>query len=148
MGGFSLADAQRMVAADGAFCPWVLDLNLQVERLDADGVRVRLPFNRRLTRPVDVVVGQVLMAVADTVLVLAFNHAMGRQMPIATISLNSQFLRAAAGCDVIAVAQARKLGRSTLFGDVMMYRDGDPAPIAQMNAAFAVLPDDNPRFKG
>lgn len=141
----SLAEAQRWLSG-GYFAPWVAELGLVVERLDASGVRVRLPYNDRIARPGGVIIGQALMSLADTVLVLAFCERMRRRATMATASLTTNFLRAAVRCDVIGEARALKTGRTTNFGEVVMYAAGHDEPIAQAIATFAVLPDSTAKF--
>ena len=79
------------------------------------------------------------MAVADTVLVLAFSERMGRLPTMATLSLTTNFLRTVAGRDVIVEGRATKLGRTVNFGEVTMYADGNSEPVGHAVATFAVL---------
>ena len=146
MGLLTVETAQEMLTPGGHFPAWVCDLGLRVEAVSKDGVRARLPRSAHIQRPGGVLLGQALMAAADTLLVLAFAEALGRLPSMATISLTTNFMRAAVDRDVIAEARALKLGRSTVFGEVVFFADGDTAPIAQSTAAFAVLPDGNPKF--
>ena len=81
------------------------------------------------------------MALADTVMVLAICEKLGRFATLATISQTTNFLRAAVQQDVIGVARAVKVGRSTAFGEVEMFAGGRDEPIAQALSTFAVLPD-------
>jgi acyl-coenzyme A thioesterase PaaI-like protein len=82
-----------------------------------------------------------MIAVADTVMVLAICEKLGRFATLATISLTTNFLRAAVQQDMIGIARAVKVGRSTAFGEVEMFVDGWDEPIAQALSSFAVLPD-------
>jgi uncharacterized protein (TIGR00369 family) len=141
MGFFTLETAQAQVAPGGNFGPWIWDLNLKIEQVSAEALRVRLPFGERVARPGGVVIGQAMMAMADTVMVLAICEKLGRFATLATISQTTNFLRAAVRRDVIAVARAIKVGRSTAFGEVEMFADGSGEPIAQSLSTFAVLPD-------
>jgi uncharacterized protein (TIGR00369 family) len=138
--------AQAMLTREGHFPPWVADLGIRIEAISGAGVRARLPRSLHIQRAGGVVLGQALMAMADTLLVLAFTEALGRMASMATISLTTNFMRAAVDCDVIGHARPLRLGRRTVFGEVSFFADGDPAPIAQATAAFAVLPDDNATF--
>ena len=81
------------------------------------------------------------MATADTVMVLAICEKIGGFATLATISQTTNFLRAAVRQDVISIARAVKVGRSTAFGEVQLFADGSPEPIAQSLSTFAVLPD-------
>ena len=76
---FGIAEARRVLGE--VFAPWVMDLNLSIERFDfapsgdaADwqpGAILRLPFSERLCRNGGTVSGQALMAFADTAMVIA-----------------------------------------------------------------------------
>jgi uncharacterized protein (TIGR00369 family) len=141
MGFFTLETAQAQLAPGGNFGPWIWDLNLKAEHVGIDQIKLRLPFSDHVARPGGVVVGQAMMAMADTVMVLAICEKLGRFATLATISQTTNFLRAAVRQDVIAVARAVKVGRSTAFGEVDMFVDGSAEPIAQTLSTFAVLPD-------
>jgi uncharacterized protein (TIGR00369 family) len=141
MGFFTLETAQVQLSPGGNFGPWIWDLRLRVEHVSADMIRLRLPFDDRIARPGGVVIGQAMMAMADTVMVLAICEKMGRFATLATISQTTNFLRAAVRQDVIAVARAVKVGRSTAFGEVEMFLDGSADLVAQSLSTFAVLPD-------
>src|SRR5947207_12691082 len=141
MGFFTLETAQAQLLPGGNFEPWIWDLNLRIEQVSVDSIRVRLPFSDRIARPGGVVIGQAMMAMADTIMVLAICQRLGRFATLATISLTTNFLRAAVRQDVIAVARVKKLGRTTAFGEVDFFVDGSDEPIAQALSTFAVLPD-------
>ena len=141
MGFLTIETAQAQLSPGGNFGPWIWDLNLRVEQLSSDELRVRLPFDDRIARPGGVVIGQAMMAMADTMMVLAICERLGRFATLATISATTNFLRAAVRQDVIGVAHAVKVGRSTAFGEVELFASGGDGPIAQSLLTFAVLPD-------
>ncbi len=141
MGFFTLETAQAQLSPGGNFGPWIWDLKLRAEHVSADSLRLRLPYDDRIARPGGVVIGQAMMAVADTIMVLAISERLGRPATLATISLTTNFMRAAVRQDVIAIARVKKLGRTTAFGEVEFFVDGSDEPIAQALSTFAVLPD-------
>jgi uncharacterized protein (TIGR00369 family) len=141
MGFFTLETAQAQLSPGGDFGPWIWQLKFKAEHVSAEEIRVRLPFSDHVARPGGVVVGQAMMALADTVMVLAICEKLGRFATLATISLTTNFIRAAVRQDVIAVARAVKVGRTTAFGEVGLFVDDSPDPIAQTLSTFAVLPD-------
>jgi len=141
MGFFTLETAQAQLSPGGNLGPWIWDLKLRVEQISPEELRIRLPFDDRIARPGGVVIGQAMMAMADTVMVLAICERMGRFATLATISQTTNFLRAAVRQDVIAVGRVKKLGRTTAFGEVDFFVDGSDEPIAQALSTFAVLPD-------
>jgi len=141
MGFFTIETAQAQLSPGGNFGPWIWDLALRIEEVGLEGVRIRLPFSDKIARPGGVVIGQAMMAMADTVMVLAICEKLGRFATLATISQTTNFLRAAVQQDVIGVARAVKVGRTTAFGEVTLFVDGKDEPIAQVLSTFAVLPD-------
>jgi uncharacterized protein (TIGR00369 family) len=145
MAFMTVEQAQDLLQPGGHFPSWVTDLGVTIESISKQGVRARLPRSPRIQRAGGVVLGQALMAMADTMLVLTFAEALGRMASMATISLTTNFMRAAVDCDVIGQSRPLKLGRGTVFGEVTFFTDADAAPIALSTAAFAVLPD-NPKF--
>src|SRR5436190_703643 len=82
----------------------------------------------RIARPGGVVVGQAMMAMAATMMVLAICEKLGRFATLATISATTNFMRAAVQQDVIGVARAVKVGRSTAFGEVELFVAGGDGP--------------------
>lgn len=141
MAFFTLEAAQAQLSPGGNFGPWIWELKLKAERVSADEVRIRLPYSDHIARPGGVMVGQAMMALADTIMVLAICEKLQRFATLATISLTTNFIRAAVQQDVVGVARAVRVGRTTAFGEVDFYVDGSPDPIAQSLSTFAVLPD-------
>jgi uncharacterized protein (TIGR00369 family) len=146
MAFMTVGQAQELVMPGGHFPAWVSGLGIRIEAISADGVRARLPRSPHIQRAGGVVLGQALMAMADTLLVLAFAEALARLPSMATISLTTNFMRPAVDCDVIGQARPLRLGRRTVFGEVTFFADGDAQPIAHSTGAFAVLADGNATF--
>jgi uncharacterized protein (TIGR00369 family) len=144
---FGIADARRVLGE--VFAPWVMDLNLSVERFDvtpsgdaADwqpGAILRLPFSERLCRNGGTVSGQALMAFADTAMVIANLAANRGYRAMTTVDQTTHFMRAAAGCDVLADARVVRLGRTMSFGRVTLFAATDGKPVAMCSSAFAML---------
>jgi uncharacterized protein (TIGR00369 family) len=141
MAFFTLEAAQAQLSPGGNFGPWIWELKLKAEHVSTDEVRIRLPYSDHIARPGGVMVGQAMMALADTIMVLAICEKLQRFATLATISLTTNFMRAAVQQDVVGVARAVKVGRTTAFGEVDFYVDGSADPIAQSLSTFAVLPD-------
>ncbi len=141
MGFFTLDAMQAQLAPGGDFGPWIWELKLKAEHVSAEQVRVRLPYSDHVARPGGVMTGQAMMALSDTIMVLAICEKLGRFATLATISQTTNFMRAAVRRDVIGVAKVVKLGRTTIFGEVDLFADGSDEPIAQAISSFALLPD-------
>ena len=145
---FGLADARRILGE--VFAPWVLDLNLTVERLEhaqpADapdwqpGALLRMPFSERLCRNGGIVCGQALMALADTAMVIAILAANRGYRPMTTVDQTTHFMRAVSSSDVLADARVVRLGRTMSFGRVTLLSASDNRPVAMVSSAFVMLP--------
>jgi uncharacterized protein (TIGR00369 family) len=143
---FGIAEARRVLGE--VFAPWVMDLNLSIERFDfappgdaADwqpGAILRLPFSERLCRNGGTVSGQALMAFADTAMVIANLAANRGYRPMTTVDQTTHFMRAATG-DVLADARVVRLGRTMSFGRVTLLGASDNKPVAMVSSAFAML---------
>jgi uncharacterized protein (TIGR00369 family) len=144
---FGIAEARRVLGE--VFAPWVMDLNLSIERFDfapsgeaADwqpGAILRLPFSERLCRNGGTVSGQALMAFADTSMVIANLAANRGYRPMTTVDQTTHFMRAVAGSDVLADARVVRLGRTMSFGRVTLLSATDNKPVAMVSSAFAML---------
>ena len=143
---FGIAEARRVLSE--IFAPWVMDLNLAIERFDfappgdaADwqpGAILRLPFSERLCRNGGTVSGQALMAFADTAMVIANLAANRGYRPMTTVDQTTHFMRAATG-DVLADARVVRLGRTMSFGRITLLGATDNKPVAMVSSAFAML---------
>jgi uncharacterized protein (TIGR00369 family) len=144
---FGIADARRVLGE--VFAPWVMDLNLAIERFDfapsgdaADwqpGAILRLPFSERLCRNGGTVSGQALMAFADTAMVIANLAANRGYRPMTTVDQTTHFMRAVSASDVLADARVVRLGRTMSFGRVTLLGATDNKPVAMVSSAFAML---------
>ena len=137
MSTFDQATAEGMLAT--VFARWVQDLDLSIERLDADGAVLRMRFSEKLCRDNGVVCGQALMSLADTTMVFAVSSAAGGYRPMTTVDQTMHFLRPAVGADVLAEARVVRLGRTMAFGSVTLTTEGDPRPVAIAQIAYALL---------
>ena len=98
--------------------PWVKELGLVVEAVSAVETTLLLPEADRLRHAGGVVCGQVLMAAADTAMVVAFSAALGGFRPMTTVNLNTTFLRPISRGDIRVIARVVRTGKSLLYGDV------------------------------
>ncbi len=121
-----------------AFAPWVQDLDLSVERIDADAAVLRMRFSDRLCRDNGVVCGQALMSLADTAMVFAISAASKGYIPMTTVDQTSHFLRPAIRSDLLAEARVLRLGRTMAFGSVSIATSNDPRPVALTQTAYAL----------
>ena len=145
--GFGLAAAGRLMTE--ALAPWVQDLGLLVESVEAErpvgapedwqpGAVVRLPFSKRLCRDGGVVCPQALMALADAAMVLACSAACKGYRPMTTVDQTMHFLRPVT-FDVVADARIVRIGRTTSFGRAMLMSAVDKRPVGMASSAYAML---------
>ncbi|GEO14905.1 PaaI family thioesterase [Microvirga aerophila] len=134
---FDKAVAEHMLT--GVFAPWVQELDLSVESLEANGVILRMKFSEKLCRDNGVVCGQALMSLADTAMVFAVSSASGAYRPMTTVDQTMHFLQPVANADVLAAAEVVRLGRTMAFGSVTLTAEGDERPAAMAQLAYALL---------
>jgi uncharacterized protein (TIGR00369 family) len=112
----NLTEAQAILADN--FAPWVQALGLRVSACDAGSATLVLPYSPALVRVGGTVCGQALMAAADTAMVIAISAALGSFKPMATVSLNTSFMRPVSNADVAVTARVLKLGKALAFGEI------------------------------
>jgi uncharacterized protein (TIGR00369 family) len=123
------------------FAPWVQDLDLSIESIDANGAILRMRFSDRLCRDNGVVCGQALMSLADTAMVFAVSAAAGGYLPMTTVDQTIHFLKPAMRSDLLAEARVVRLGRTMAFGSVSITTESDAKTIALAQTAYALMRD-------
>jgi uncharacterized protein (TIGR00369 family) len=121
------------------FAPWVQALDLRVEAAQPGEVTLRLPVTAQLAREGGTLCGQAMMAAADTAMVLAIGAQLGEFRPMTTVSLNTSFMRAVTGCDLVVVARVLKPGKTMMFGEIEMFAAKDMKLAAHATTTYAML---------
>jgi uncharacterized protein (TIGR00369 family) len=112
-----------------------------VERVDADGVNLRLKVTERHLRPGGTVSGPSIFALADVAMYLAILSRIGPVALAVTTSSSIDFMRKpAAGRDLRGEARLLKLGRSLAVGDVLLFSEGGSEPVARASLTYAIPP--------
>ena len=112
-----------------------------VEQCGRLGATVRRHIGEADLRPGGTVSGPVMMEVADTALYVALLAEIGIVPMAVTTSLTINYLRKpSAGRDLIGVCRLLKVGRTLAMGEVTLYSDGDPAPVAHATGTYAIPP--------
>jgi uncharacterized protein (TIGR00369 family) len=106
---------------DSILAPWVKELRLAPESIEANAVTLRLPYSEHLRHAGGVICGQVFMAAADTAMVVAVSHVMGGFSPMTTVSLNTTFMRPVKSGDVLVTASVQRRGRNLVFGEIHLH---------------------------
>lgn len=144
---FGIQAAGRLMTE--IFAPWVQDLGLLVERIEAGrpagasddwqpGAVIRMPFSQKLCRDGGVVCGQALMAVADSAMVMACAAAWNGYRPMSAVDQTMHFLRPV-NFDLLADARIIRIGRTTTFGRVTLASAADKRPVGMVSSAYAML---------
>lgn len=110
-----------------------------VERVDADGLVLRLRVADRHLRPGGTVSGPSMFALADVAMYLAILSRIGPVALAVTTNCSMDFMRKpAAGVDMLANARILKLGRRLAVGDVLLYSQGTAEPVARAGLTYAI----------
>lgn len=95
-------------------------------------------------RPGGTVSGPVLMAVADVALYVAILGEIGILPLTVTTSLTINFLRKPeATKSIVGVCKLMKVGRSLATGEVWLYSEGMPEPVAHAVGTYSIPPAKN-----
>ena len=118
-----------------------LGWTFEIEHMEPNLARVRLPFHSRNIRPGNVISGPAMFHLADYALwVLIIGMAGRAGVEAVTSNLNITYLRRAAASDLVGHARITRLGRRLTAGHIEIYADGDPAMVAHATATYA-MPD-------
>jgi uncharacterized protein (TIGR00369 family) len=109
-----------------------------IESIGERTARIRMLFGPDRLNPGGVVGGPHLMTLADTAVWVAVLGVVGPEPTTVTVSLTIHFLRRVPPGDVIAETRLHKVGSRLATGDVLMYADGDPEPVAHATVTYAM----------
>lgn len=112
-----------------------------IERLDENGVCVRLNVAERHLRPGGTVSGPSMFALADVAVYLAVLGRIGPKALAVTTNCSLDFMRKpAAGVDLLAECRLLKLGRVLAVGDVLIHSEGMEQPVARATMTYSLPP--------
>ena len=110
-----------------------------IESVAPRAATVRLAIGESELRPGGTVSGPVLMTVADLALYVAIMHEIGIVPLAVTTSLNVNFMRKpAADRAIVGVCHMLKIGRASAVGEVSLYSEGLPDPVAHAVGTYAI----------
>jgi len=110
-----------------------------IEALGERSATVRKAVTHSDLRPGGTVSGPTLMALADVALYVALLGEIGIVPLAVTTNLNTSFLRKpAAERDLLGVCHLLKVGRTLATGDVLLYSEGQPEPVAHAVGSYAI----------
>jgi uncharacterized protein (TIGR00369 family) len=135
----SLLSAQQVQALIREGVPMAEDIDLRIERLDAQQALARVPFNARLVRPGGTLSGPTIMALADAAMYAVVLGALGRVEMAVTANLNINFLSKPAPVDLLASARILRLSRRQAVCEVQLYSSGTPEDlVAHVTGTYAL----------
>jgi uncharacterized protein (TIGR00369 family) len=112
-----------------------------VEKADPSGVTLRLRVASRHLRPGGTVSGPTMFGLADVAMYLAILSRIGPVALAVTTNCAIDFMRKPqAGVDLLAQARLLKLGRTLAVGDVLLFSEGGPDPVARASLTYAIPP--------
>jgi uncharacterized protein (TIGR00369 family) len=115
----------------------------RVQEVGDRSASVRLFYHDRHLRPGETISGPSLMTLADTAMFIALLAMIGPVALAVTTNLNINFLRKPAKVDVIGRCQILKMGKRLAVGEVTIYSEGDPEPVAHASVTYSIPPTDN-----
>lgn len=115
--------------------------DFKVLTLDDMAVTVRLNVNDSHLRPGGTVSGPSMFGLADVSVYIAVMAMVGPEALAVTTNSSIDFMRKpAAGVNLIAECRLLKLGKVLAVGDVLMYSEGDPKPVARASMTYSIPP--------
>ena len=126
--------------------PFIGALNIQIECLEAGKATLRLPFREDFIRPGGSVSGPVQLGFADIVMYAVVMSVLGRIEMACTTNLTCNFLSRPRPVDLLGCGQILKLGKRLAVGEVMLYSDGDSAPVAHVTCTYSIPPAYSPVY--
>ena len=113
----------------------------RIERVAPMAVDIRLIVGERHLRPGGTISGPAMFELADLAMYAAVLAMIGPVALAVTTNASIDILRKpAAGHDLTAQARLLKLGRRLAVGDVRVFSDGVPEPVARAGMTYAIPP--------
>jgi uncharacterized protein (TIGR00369 family) len=110
-----------------------------IDRLDEELLIMRLHASEQHLRPGGTVSGPAMFSLADVAAYVATMSRIGKEALAVTTNCSIDFMRKPkAGVDVIAHAKVLKIGRNLSVTDVLLYSEGDTAPVARATLTYSL----------
>lgn len=132
------ADELEALIREGV--PLVGAYGLSIEQLGAGTVRMRMPYKDEFVRPGGTVTGPAMFGLADVALYAAVLSLVGRVELAVTTSMTINFLRRPAPVAITADCRILKMGKRLAYGEVLLFSDGDPQPVAHVTGTYSIPP--------
>lgn len=122
--------------------PLVGSFGIVVDSLGAGTIRLRLPYKDDFVRPGGTVTGPAMFGLADVALYGAVLSLIGRVELAVTTSMTINFLRRPAPVAITADCRILKMGKRLAYGEVLLFSEGDPEPVAHATGTYSIPPHD------
>lgn len=120
--------------------PLVGNHGIAIEQLGAGTVRMRMPYKDEFVRPGGTVTGPAMFGLADVALYAAVLSLVGRVELAVTTSMTINFLRRPAPVAITADARILKMGKRLAYGEILLFSEGDPQPVAHATGTYSIPP--------
>ncbi|MDH4554726.1 PaaI family thioesterase [Pseudomonas sp. BN417] len=131
--------AEQVEALIRSGVPMAEDIDLRIERLDAQGALARVPFQSKLVRPGGTLSGPTIMALADAAMYAVVLGRLGKVEMAVTSNLNINFLSRPKPVDLYAEARILKLGRRQAVCEVSLYSQSEEDDlVAHVTGTYAL----------
>lgn len=120
--------------------PLVGSFGIEIVSLGAGTIRLRLPYKDDFVRPGGTVTGPAMFGLADVALYGAVLSLIGRVELAVTTSMTINFLRRPPPVAIVADARVLKLGKRLAYGEITIYSEGDPEPVAHVTGTYSIPP--------
>ena len=118
--------------------PQVVD-DFEITDVSPMGITVKKLVKEKHLRPGNTVSGPAMFTLADVSIYLAILAMIGPKALAVTTSCSIDFMRKpAADADLIAEARLLKLGKVLAVGDVLIYSEGQAAPVARASLTYSI----------
>lgn len=126
--------------------PLVGNFGVVIDSLGAGTIRLRLPYKDDFVRPGGTVTGPAMFGLADVALYGAVLSLIGRVELAVTTSMTINFLRRPPPVAIVAEARVLKMGKRLAYGEILIFSEGDPEPVAHATGTYSIPPHDPVRL--
>ena len=133
----SIADFDAIIRED---LPWAHEIGMHADAIDRGRAVLRLPFRPSMLRPVGVVSGPTIMALADACMFAVVLSAIGKVKLAVTTSFAINFLFRASPADLLAEGTMLRLGKRLAVMQVTVHSEGHEEPVAHATGTYSIPP--------
>ena len=116
--------------------------HMKVESCEEKRARIILSINNSHLRPGGTVSGPTMMLLADLAMYAAILNTIGSVVLAVTTNLNINFLRKPEpDRNLVGESTLMKVGKRLIIGQVSIYSEDDPEPVAHATCTYSVPPE-------